>query len=328
VRFGVFLFASVEDSAARAARAEREGFDSVWFPEFLTRRPDGREHAEPLVAMSYAAARTRRIGFGTAVLGVLRRHPAVLAQEAATLARLSGRRVVLGLGVGARRQDVALGIWRHVDADYLSEYVGLLRAFWAGGPVTFSGRHFSVAGATPAVAPPSGMQVLIGGYSEDSRRAAAAAGDGWLANWLYSPGTFGRLLSEVRDFARRAGRDPSGIMGGYLTGVAIAGDAERQLEFARELAFGVMPAIQLQDYGAKLLEAEGFRGGLDSPSRIPEEFVRRTFLLGGPDEAIGRLEEYARAGVDEMLLHFMDERSEREFARRVIPYFRDGELAR
>jgi alkanesulfonate monooxygenase SsuD/methylene tetrahydromethanopterin reductase-like flavin-dependent oxidoreductase (luciferase family) len=182
-------------------------------------------------------------------LGALRRHPAVLAQEAATLARLSGRRVVLALGVGARRQDVALGIWRHVDADYLSEYVGLLRAFWAGGPVTFGGRHFSVAGATPAVAPPSGIQVLIGDYSEDSRRA---------------------------------GRDPSGIMGGYLTGVAIAGDAERQLEFARELAFGVMPAIQLQDYGAKLLEAEGFRGDLDSPSRIPEEFVRRTFLLGGP----------------------------------------------
>ena len=108
----------------------------------------------------------------------------------------------------------------------------------------------------------------------------------------------------------------------------LVGDAERQLEFARELAFGVMPAIQLQDYGAKLLEAEGFRGDLDSPSRIPEGFVRRTFLLGGPDEAIGRLEEYARAGADEMLLHFMDERSEREFARRVIPYFRDGELAR
>ena len=108
----------------------------------------------------------------------------------------------------------------------------------------------------------------------------------------------------------------------------LVGDAERQLEFARELAFGVMPAIQLQDYGAKLLEAEGFRGDLDSPSRIPEGFVRRTFLLEGPDEAIGRLEEYARAGVDEMLLHFMDERSEREFARRVIPYFRDGELAR
>jgi len=58
------------------------------------------------------------IGSGTAVLGALRRHPAVLAQEAATLARLSGRRVILGMGVGARRQDVALGIWRHVDADY------------------------------------------------------------------------------------------------------------------------------------------------------------------------------------------------------------------
>jgi alkanesulfonate monooxygenase SsuD/methylene tetrahydromethanopterin reductase-like flavin-dependent oxidoreductase (luciferase family) len=52
---------------------------------------------------------------------VLRRHPALLAQEAATLAMPSGWRVVLRLGVGARRQNVAPGIWKRVNADYLME---------------------------------------------------------------------------------------------------------------------------------------------------------------------------------------------------------------
>jgi hypothetical protein len=66
--------------------------------------------------------------------------------------------------------------------------------------------------------------------------------------------------------------------------VAIVEDVGRRLEFAHELTLGVTPTIQ--DYDASLLEVEEFRSDADSPSRIPKGVVRRTFLLGGPDEAL------------------------------------------
>ncbi|WP_174448338.1 LLM class flavin-dependent oxidoreductase [Conexivisphaera calida] len=321
MRLGIFLFSSVEDAPSRAARAEEEGFDSVWFPEFMTRRPDGREHAEPLTAMSYVAASTRRVDLGTAVLGVLRRHPAVLAQEVATLSRLSGRKIILGIGVGARRQDLALGTWRRVDLTYMSEYVEVLRAFWRGGSVTFHGEHFSIDGAVPAVVPVPGSTVLVpvGGTSDDSLRAAAAVGDGWLANWIFTPGAFADFLSRVRDMASGMGRDPSSIRGYYLTGAALTGDRAARIAFARELAFGVMPGIQRQDYGYRLLRKQGFDVEPERPDQIPEEFLREAFLLGDAEEAVERLGEYEEAGADEVFLHFMDPGSERAFAERVLP---------
>ncbi|MGC8555881.1 MAG: LLM class flavin-dependent oxidoreductase [Conexivisphaera sp.] len=319
MRLGIFLFSSVEDVPSRAARAEEEGFDSIWLPEFMTRRPDGNEHAEPLTALSYAAASTRRMDLGTAVLGVLRRHPAVLAQEVATLSRLSRRTIHVGLGVGARRQDLALGIWRHVDLAYMREYVEVLRAFWRGGPVSFRGEHFSIDGAVPAAAPRSAVHVLIGGTSDDSIRAAAAVGDGWLANWLFGPSAFAEFLSKVREVASGIGRDPSSIRGYYLTGAALTGDRGAQMAFARELAFGVMPGIQRQDYGSRLLRKQGFSVEPEKPDDIPEEFLRETFLLGGVEEIVERLEEYGEAGADEVFLHFMDAASERAFAERVLP---------
>ncbi len=319
MRVGLFLFSSADDVPLRAALAEREGFESIWLPEFLTKRPDGREHAEPLTALSYAAASTSSINLGTAVLGVLRRHPAVLAQEVATLSRLSGRIIYLGLGVGARRQDLALGIWKQVDFAYLREYVEALRAFWRGGSVTFHGEHFSMEGAEPAIVPGSAVQVLVGGTSEGSLRAAAAVGDGWLANWLFSPGAFADFLSSVRGMASGMGRDPSSIKGYYLTGAALTGDRDARIAFARELAFGVMPGIQKQDYGYRLLRKHGFDVEPETPDQIPEEFLRETFILGDADEAVERLEEYEEAGADGVLLHFMDSGSERAFAERVLP---------
>lgn len=90
LRFGFFMFSSAEDSVWRALRAEAEGFDSVWLPEFVTRRPDGREHISPIGGMSYVAALTRRVKLGTAVIGALKHHPAVLSQEIASVDRLSG----------------------------------------------------------------------------------------------------------------------------------------------------------------------------------------------------------------------------------------------
>lgn len=322
MHFGTIFLASIEGAIPRALKAEVEGFDSIWFPEFIVRRTRAAfgEHGEPLAMLSHVAALTKRVRLGTAVLGINRRNPAVLSQEFATLDRLSGGRTILGLGPGARRQELALGL-EPKEPDYILEYVEVIRKFWSDDLVSHEGKYFKMDGV-PSARPAHRIPIYIGGFSEGARRATAIAGDGWLANWIYTPEVFGELLSWIRDEARRVGRDPSSLVGGYLTGVCISEDIERGIAFARERAFGIMPKVQLQNYGEELLRMAGYDiGPVEDPSQIPEEFVERTFMLGDPDDIIGKIEEYVKAGVEEFILHFADEDSESAFVGRVIPYF-------
>src|ERR1700726_5095872 len=80
-----------------ATRAERLGFDSVWVGDSLLARP----RHDPLTLLAAVAARTRRVEMGTAVLLPALRNPVVLAQQVATLDRISEGRYILGVGIAS-----------------------------------------------------------------------------------------------------------------------------------------------------------------------------------------------------------------------------------
>src|SRR5437764_11033209 len=115
VRFGVHLpqygRAAGPESITRAARqAEELGFDDVWVSDHLA-VPTGQQYPpaflyEPVVALTWAAAATSRVGLGTSVLILPYRHPLHLAKELASLDDLSGGRVVLGAGAGWLKGEV------------------------------------------------------------------------------------------------------------------------------------------------------------------------------------------------------------------------------
>ena len=104
--------------------------------------------------MTYVTARSRRY------------HPAVVAQKAATMQLLSDGRFTLGLGAGeSLNEHIVGGQWplaglRH---EMLEEAVEIIRALWAGGTVTYRGKHFDVDSAKvwdlPETAPPTGIAV-------------------------------------------------------------------------------------------------------------------------------------------------------------------------
>src|SRR5262249_1718486 len=122
-RLGISLAADVRFAQEASRRAEAAGFDEVWSSEFAQ-----RAGTIPLRAMATSAA---RVAVGSAMVYAVGRSPAVLAGEAADLDRLSGGRLLLGLGTAQPRRMVD---WLGIDAEHpaprMAELVGLLRRLW------------------------------------------------------------------------------------------------------------------------------------------------------------------------------------------------------
>ncbi len=122
---------------------ERLRFDSLWLSERI-----GGEAPDPLVAMSFAAGRTETLKFGMSVMVLPGRNPIVLAKELATLAVMSGGRLLpaFGLGVADPHEQQAFGVERGARAKLFDESLAVMRACWTGEPVVHHGDRFHYDG--------------------------------------------------------------------------------------------------------------------------------------------------------------------------------------
>jgi alkanesulfonate monooxygenase SsuD/methylene tetrahydromethanopterin reductase-like flavin-dependent oxidoreductase (luciferase family) len=155
------------DPAASASKAEQLGFDFVSASDHLH---GGRPTYEPWTLLSWIAAATPRIRVVTRVLAVPYRPPTVLAKMAETLDRLSGGRLILGLGGGAVDQEFrafGLGVRSPRDkVDGLAEAIRILRGVWSQPRFSFQGRLYRTDGAEVEPKPnhpsPSGWAPMVG----------------------------------------------------------------------------------------------------------------------------------------------------------------------
>jgi probable F420-dependent oxidoreductase len=157
-----------------ARKAEDLGYSTLYVPDHLD------DQWAPMVAVTVAAEATTTLRVGTLVLDNDFRHPVLVAKEAATLDIVTGGRFEFGLGAGWMTTDYEQsGIPMDkpsVRVARLAESLAIIRAMWRDGSATFSGEHYSVAGATgtPAPTTPGGPPLVIGG---GSRRVLALAGE-------------------------------------------------------------------------------------------------------------------------------------------------------
>ncbi|HEY3684321.1 MAG TPA: LLM class flavin-dependent oxidoreductase [Streptosporangiaceae bacterium] len=179
IKIGVGLPVGVahpEPTAMDGARfAEDLGFESLWMPEVLI--GDGTPALDPMLALAAAAAVTERVGIGTGVLTAALRPAAWLATQVATLQRLSGGRVLLGVGSGGFPDSPfwqAVGVPGAERGPRTDATLRALPDLLAGKPVVLGEGLPPVTLAPSAAMPP----VLVGGNSGVAMRRAVEHG-GW-----------------------------------------------------------------------------------------------------------------------------------------------------
>jgi alkanesulfonate monooxygenase SsuD/methylene tetrahydromethanopterin reductase-like flavin-dependent oxidoreductase (luciferase family) len=184
LQFGTFITPrndAPEAVVALAQRSEALGYDLVTFQD----HPYQPAFHDTWTLLSYVAARTQRIHVSPNVLNLPLRQPAVLARAAASLDRLSGGRVELGLGAGAFWDGIAaMGGPRRTPGESieaLEEAITIIRALWdtsQRGGVFVRGKHYQVAGAKRGPAPAHPIGIWIGAYKPRILKLTGRVADG------------------------------------------------------------------------------------------------------------------------------------------------------
>jgi probable F420-dependent oxidoreductase len=159
---------------------EQLGFDSLWLSERIS-----GDAPDPLVAMAYGAGRTARLKFGTSVMILPGRNPVVLAKELATLATMSGGRLLPAFGLGAVEpiEQQAFGVRREERAGIFDEMLAVMRLCWSGQEFSHHGPRYHYDGVRVCPAP-ARMDVWLGGVAPSELRRVGRAADGWLPSFV------------------------------------------------------------------------------------------------------------------------------------------------
>ncbi|MEV1295339.1 LLM class flavin-dependent oxidoreductase [Pseudonocardia sp. NPDC049635] len=218
--FGSFVTPVAQPPGApveAAVLSERAGLDLVSFQD----HPYQAAFGDTWTLMSWAAARTERIRISGNVLSLPLRPPAVLARAAATLDRLSGGRVEMGIGAGAFWDGIAAMGGTRLEPGQavraLEEAIAVLRGLWATdepGRLTVEGEFHPVSGVRRGPAPAHPIPINIGAYKPRMLRLIGRAADGWLPSLGYlpdGPSSLAAMNELIDDAASAAGRDPAAV---------------------------------------------------------------------------------------------------------------------
>jgi alkanesulfonate monooxygenase SsuD/methylene tetrahydromethanopterin reductase-like flavin-dependent oxidoreductase (luciferase family) len=214
--FGVFPVPEAdrqEQLVEQVLLADRLGLDLVGIQD----HPYQRRYIDAWTLLAYLAGRTQRVRLFPDVANLPLRQPALLAKAAASLDRLSGGRVELGLGAGAFWQGIEAwgGAVRNPkqSVDALEEAIAIIRRVWAGERgIRFEGEHYRLAGAHGGPPPAHEIGVWLGAYGPRMVRLVGSLADGWIPSLPRLPLDEVPARQEAIDAAARAaGRDPARI---------------------------------------------------------------------------------------------------------------------
>ena len=285
-------YAGIEEAVELAIAAERLGFDSVWGNDHVSTQRYVRAEFDtppnffdPLSYLAFVAARTTTLRLATCVLVLPFRHPVMTAKQAATLDRLSGGRLVLGVGVGAYREEFeAMYPGRKLHRGrYMGEFLEALALLFGNRVASYEGelvRFTDVESYPKPVQDP--LPILSGGNSPGSRRRAALAAHGWLPACL-TPDEYRAGLDEIDRIREEEGSGGGGQFEATMQLVVSLADT-------REAALDRFRSSQVFAHLASL-------GASTMKGRLGDGLEHRN-LVGTADDVLEQVATYHEAGVD------------------------------
>jgi len=254
-----------------ALAAEAAGYDFVSASD----HPVGSHPSyETLSLLTWIAARTSHIGIATRVLGTPFRRPAMVAKAAESLQRLSGGRLILGLGGGYSDEEIhALGAavpTPKQKVDGLADALEIMRRAWTSPiAITYHGAIHQVHGLALTPRPAQPIPLWLGTYGNRALEVTGRLADGWIPSLGFaSPDRVPDMLDRIHSAAAAAGREPASIRAIYNLSInlnpaarssedAIGGSASdiiEQLHGLTELGFTGFNLIVPDDHARAVAE--------------------------------------------------------------------------
>ncbi len=239
MEIGVMIAATAQtgDIAEIAREVENLGYASFFIPEhpvipigFKTTPPGGMELPEhygrwmdPFVALSVAAAVTKRVKLGTGICLLPEREPILTAKVIATLDVISQGRVVLGVGAGWLREETEVMGTQFVKRwKRLRETTEAMRVLWTEKEPAYEGEmvRFPPLRCEPKPIQKAGPPVLLGARGPKALERVVRTYDGWCPV-VGKPESFKRDIAALRKLASERGRNPDGL---HITGFVAPGE--------------------------------------------------------------------------------------------------------
>ena len=279
------------DLVRSAIRAEEAGFGFSLISDHYHPWIDRQGQSSFVwIVIGAIAASSSSIRLGTGVTcPLIRMHPAIVAQAAATAAAMMPGRFFLGVGTGENLNEHVLGArWPSSSErrEMLEEAIDVLRLLWKGDLCSFEGKHYRVEDARLYTLPDEPIPVVVAAGGVEAAKLAARTGDGLVST---TP------EFEITQTYRDAGG--SGATYGMLTVCWAASEAE-----ARATALEWWPNAALKGPLAQELPLPSHFD--EAAAMVNEESIAETIVCGPDPEAhLAGIREFADAGFDHVYIH-------------------------
>ncbi|HMK46393.1 MAG TPA: TIGR03557 family F420-dependent LLM class oxidoreductase [Methanocella sp.] len=303
--------------------AENAGFETV----------DVSDHFHPWAERGYscftwtwlgaAAVKTKKIIMGPGLTcPILRYHPSVIAQAAATMDNLAPGRTFLAVGTGeALNEYAATGMWPGYleRQEMLLESIRLIRELWKGDEVTFDGQYYRTRKARLYTPPVSSIPLYVSSIVPESSAFAGMYGDG-LITMSREANILKQMIRNFEEGAKKAGKDPKKMPRMIEIAVAYTDDVDSAVRSFHDYWAGTMiPAMFNQNiYTPELSEMNGAAVGKDS-------ILKKMCISSDPADHVKFVQQYIDMGFTHIQFHCggPDQRAFLEgYGRDVLPRIR------